>query len=735
MSGGITQLVAVGVQDTYLSGSPEISFYRSTFKRYTHYAQNVERQMIQGTPSATGVSLLRFEKKGDLLSDVYLTAQDPNNSANVNVNWSQIISKMELMIGGQIIDTQDVTYCSNIDPVVNAKSYSQRYVAANVNSSVFFPFKFFFCREWQSALPLVALQYHDVEIRITWANPNAWDQYTAWARFIYLDNEEREWFAKNRHDMLITQVTRVPIAPVNNFEFALAQPIKYIAFESNNYNIVYNTGGSSSVNIPVISTNSLSVGMPVSIPNYLSSNTYISAVSDSTITIPVPITQSMPAGTAVNFNTITGNFTLTGNATSKIVTVTSGTTSLASLPTQIATGWEVLISGISTAAPAVITYSVLTVTLINGVISALTLNASVDPSALSTTSANLIFLPPNSVNTSINSLCSFATTFAITNATGTSLITITTAAHNIPSGTSFTAQISGLATTGGGTANGSFNITYASATTFTYTPSGSVTGFTTATGTMTITAYTPTAGNSTPIQSSTPTYIAVNVPGNFQTNMVGYTVVVPQVGTGASSFAVGTITSVDNSTTGSTVNPPANTSLITVQFPSTGTYATGSTLITTSATAASATLFYTYPPFVYTEAVVGGSLNQGSLAASNMQFKMQINGNDIGESRSLPHWVDINQYYLTPYGYYSLTAGTGLNGVIPVAIIPFCLDTARFQPTGSLNFSRIDTFRLICPAATNFQLLSKLGNGSYFYAVNYNILRIQNGMGAVLYSS
>ena len=732
MSGGITQLVAVGVQDAYLSGNPEVSFFRSSYKRYTHHAKVVERQLIQGTPTSNGVSLIRFEKKGDLLSDVYLTANDPNNTANTNVNWSQIISKMELMIGGQIIDTQDVTYCSNIDSVVNAKSYSQRYVAANVNSSVFFPLKFFFCRDWQSVLPLVALQYHDVEIRITWAQPNVWDQYIAWARFIYLDSAEREWFAKNKHDMLITQVTRVPIAPVNNFEFALAQPIKYIAFESNNYNTVYNTGGSSSVNIPVISTNSLSVGMPVSIPNYLSSNTYISAVSDSTITIPVPITQSMPAGTAVNFNTITGNFSLTGNATPKTVSVASGTTSLASLPTQIATGWEVLVAGPSvTAALAVIVYNVLTVTITNGVISALTLNASADASAFSGTSANLLFLPPNSVNTSINSLGSFATTFAVTASGTAGTVTLTTASHNFPSGSSFTAQISGLVTSGG-TANGSFSVSYASATSFTY--AATVSGYTTNTGTMTITSYTPTAGNSTPIQSSTPTYISVNVPANFQTNMVGYTVVVPQVGTGASSFAVGTITSVDNSTTGSTVNPQAGTSLVTVQFPSTGTYATGS-LITTSSTAASATLFYTYPPFVYTEAVVGVSLNQGSLAASNMQFKMQINGNDVGESRSLPHWVDVNQYYLTPYGYYSLTAGTGLNGVIPVAIIPFCLDTAKLQPTGSLNFSRIDTFRLICPSQTNFQQLSKLGNGSYFYAVNYNVLRIQNGMGAVMYSS
>ena len=81
MSGGITQLVATGVQDAYLSGNPEVSFFRSSYKRYTHFASNTERQLIQGTPVAGGISLVRFEKKGDLLSQVYFTVH--NNSINL----------------------------------------------------------------------------------------------------------------------------------------------------------------------------------------------------------------------------------------------------------------------------------------------------------------------------------------------------------------------------------------------------------------------------------------------------------------------------------------------------------------------------------------------------------------------------------------------------------------------------------------------------------------------------
>ena len=728
MSGGITQLVAVGVQDAYLSGSPEISFFRSAFKRYTHYAQNVERQVIQGNASQNGVSLLRFEKKGDLLSDVYLTANDPNNTANVNVNWNQVISKLELMIGGQIIDTQDMSYCSNIDPVVNSKSYSQRYVAANVNSSVFFPLKFFFCREWQSALPLVALQYHDVEIRITWANPNAWDQYIAWARFIYLDNEEREWFAKNRHDMLMTQVTRVPIAAVSNYEFALSQPIKYIAFESNNYNTVYNSGGTSST-IPLLNTIGVAPGAGITIPNYLASNTYVSGISGSTITTSTPVLQSMPANTLVNFSAPISNTFVVSTSSASVVTLTASSAAIAALAsTPVAVGWQVFISGSGVSADKlVIEYTVASITS-----TTLTLAASANPTLSGT--IQLTFIPPYSLFNSISAINSTVLTASYLAGTGTGT-TVTSTGHGIPSSATsvFYANLSGFT----GTITNPCTLTWNSANILNVTTG--VTGTLAGTGTITIIPggipITQGVGSSALINGSGSTYISVNLPGAVSESMVGWNIVIPQAGGAGVTAAIGTITGVEQT------NPESNgvfagvagDAYIVASFPSTGTY--GTTALTVTATATTATQCYIYPSTVYTSAVASPNLSQGSLAASNMQFRMQINGNDIGESRSLPHWVDINQYYLTPYGYYSLTAGTGLNGVIPVAIVPFCLDTARYQPTGSLNFSRIDTFRLICPSGTNFQQLSKLGAGSYFYAVNYNILRIQNGMGAVMYSS
>ena len=174
MSGGVVQLVAVGPQDAWLTGKPEVSFYRSNYKRYTHYANSVERQVIQGTPIAGGISTIRFEKKGDLLSYVYLTVRDSNGAQMVNLDWTKVIDKVELMIGGQIVDTQDIEYMTDIEPITGAQNYSQRYLNSNSTTfnnqkNSFLPLKFFFCKDWSVCLPLIGLQFHDVEVRITWS--------------------------------------------------------------------------------------------------------------------------------------------------------------------------------------------------------------------------------------------------------------------------------------------------------------------------------------------------------------------------------------------------------------------------------------------------------------------------------------------------------------------------------------------------------------------------------------
>jgi hypothetical protein len=262
MSGGIVQLVATGAQDAWLTGKPEVSFYRSSYKRYTHYANSPERQLIQGNPSAGNISTIRLEKKGDLINYMYLIAKDSTGALIPGINWTNVIDKIDLLVGGQVVDTQDITWMTSVEAVTGAQNFSQRFLNNNTSgpnnvTNGFLPLKFFFCKDWNVSLPMVALQYHDVELRITWSTnlgttlaltglpasaAYSTFQYEAWTNFVYLDQAEREYFANTPMDLLITQMNRIPIATTNMQELALAHPIKFLAFQSNNYSTAYSLG-------------------------------------------------------------------------------------------------------------------------------------------------------------------------------------------------------------------------------------------------------------------------------------------------------------------------------------------------------------------------------------------------------------------------------------------------------------------------------------------------------------
>lgn len=237
-SGGVAQLVAVGAQDVWLTGSPEVSFFQSNYKRHTNFSHVVDRQTIQGNPSAGGMSSVRFDRKGDMLSYVYLTANNGSNTYTCP-NWSNLISYTELYIGGQLIDKQDSTFTEYLAPDLLAQNLAKSAVGSfhggAGTSSFFYPLRYFFCENWQSSLPLVALQYHDVEVRIYWG-PNVLSdlgysgiRYNLFANYIFLDDNERDAVTHKPHNMLITQVQSMN--PANNKvqEVVMNHPMKYLA--------------------------------------------------------------------------------------------------------------------------------------------------------------------------------------------------------------------------------------------------------------------------------------------------------------------------------------------------------------------------------------------------------------------------------------------------------------------------------------------------------------------------
>jgi hypothetical protein len=238
MSGGITQLVAIGAQDVHLTGNPEVSFFRSTYKRHTNFSMTTERQVIQGAVSANNMSSVRFERKGDLLGYVYLAAH--NGSKSQDIDWSTVINKIQFLVGGQIIDEHDFRFSSTIAPHVLAQNLakSDAGILPNNANSYFYPLRFFFCENWQSALPLIALQYHDIELRIYWGSdvvsPTGWDttgsmQYECYANFVYLDSDERMALSNQTQNMLIYQVQKSIASGSSKVQdLAFNHPIKYL---------------------------------------------------------------------------------------------------------------------------------------------------------------------------------------------------------------------------------------------------------------------------------------------------------------------------------------------------------------------------------------------------------------------------------------------------------------------------------------------------------------------------
>ena len=226
MSAGITQLLSIGRQDTYITGDPTVSFFRSVYNKHTNFAHGVYRQVIQGIPAAGAMSLVRFDRKGDMLGYVYFTKQASGTSSTVDSWNGDEIDYVELLVGGTVIDRQDSNFSMNIAEIIMSSTQNR----TTHTSDKFYRLHFYFCESWASAFPLVAMQFSDLEIRIKWKNPGT-DIYECWCQYISLDNDERAYLSsEKRKEFLFYQVQTQPItngSSVQNLVFN--QPVKFVA--------------------------------------------------------------------------------------------------------------------------------------------------------------------------------------------------------------------------------------------------------------------------------------------------------------------------------------------------------------------------------------------------------------------------------------------------------------------------------------------------------------------------
>ena len=217
MSGGaLIDLVAKGAQDAYLTGSPEVSFFRQNFKRHTNFAMKPSKLNVLGTVGAGNEISIKIPNKGDLLDYVWI---DLNNQIGSKLGIETANPAIfELWIGGQMVDRQDATFMAlhwqkflvdsgaKAAAAFNVGSDSTR---ANLLASTFLPLHFSFCDDMP--LPLVALQYHEVEIRVKFPSTFTSTTATFYANFIVIDTSERQFFTSNDHEILIEQVQRLPV--------------------------------------------------------------------------------------------------------------------------------------------------------------------------------------------------------------------------------------------------------------------------------------------------------------------------------------------------------------------------------------------------------------------------------------------------------------------------------------------------------------------------------------------
>src|SRR6056300_960771 len=219
MSSGIVQLVCIGAQDEHIVGDPEISFFNSSYKRHSNFSQSIEKQTIHGAVKNNSLSTIRIERSGDLLGYTYFVIDNGSEAKDTN-NWGSLIESVQLVIGGQIIDEQDSTFCENIAVDMLApnvsKSSNGPHPGGNTSSSFFFP-----------------LRYHDIELRIRWGSGAASYNWECYSNYYYLDNEERGNMASRSHDMLIYQVQKNigSAEHIQNLNFN--HPVKFIASSNN----------------------------------------------------------------------------------------------------------------------------------------------------------------------------------------------------------------------------------------------------------------------------------------------------------------------------------------------------------------------------------------------------------------------------------------------------------------------------------------------------------------------
>ena len=269
MGGGLMQLVAYGAQDAYLTGKAEITFFKVTYRRHTNFACEPIQQTFNGNAEFGRTVTANINRNGDLITKMYLVAELSGVS---RTTWGYVrrvghamINYARIEVGGTTIDEQygdwlnvyhelarnaflDAAYAEMIGDVEDLTNLNNN--GSTDSFTLYVPLQFWFNRHNGLALPLIALQYHDVKVTIQFraatdlvnyqgtmssdvTNSLMSDAYLL-IDYIYLDNLERKKFAQNQHEYLIEQVQYNDSETLNasslKYTLNFNHPTKYLAW-------------------------------------------------------------------------------------------------------------------------------------------------------------------------------------------------------------------------------------------------------------------------------------------------------------------------------------------------------------------------------------------------------------------------------------------------------------------------------------------------------------------------
>jgi len=284
MGGGLMQLVAYGAQDIYLTGNPQITFFKVVYRRHTNFSMELIEQTLNGNVDSGARLTSTISRNGDLVHKMYVN-YNPSatmvNTPSFCYPSFTLLKEIEIEIGGQKIDkhyghwltawhelTSPNTGCSfpaissagtkhaTAIPIgvatgaeIQLRPTQEQAMAFHCKGttvgtleecSAWVPLQFWFNRNPGLALPLIALQYHEVKCIIqlctndelgSAAGPTiATSELKLWAEYIYLDTDERRRFAQVSHEYLIEQLQFQDSTASTSIKLNFNHPVKELIF-------------------------------------------------------------------------------------------------------------------------------------------------------------------------------------------------------------------------------------------------------------------------------------------------------------------------------------------------------------------------------------------------------------------------------------------------------------------------------------------------------------------------